>query len=86
MVREFASGSSLREAKALGSLLQTADHRRRSAQQDLDVVGRLREPFLSHPVNYFFLAPQSSVEMKQHRMCVARTQIGADGRREKKSC
>lgn len=47
LVLELADGTGLFEAKALGGLLQTANHGRRTAEQDLDVVGGLGEEFLA---------------------------------------
>lgn len=46
LVLELADGTGLLEAKALGGLLQAADHGGRSAHQDLDIVGGLGQPFL----------------------------------------
>lgn len=46
LVLQLADGPGLLEAEALGGLLQPTHHGRRAAQQDLDVVGRLGEPFL----------------------------------------
>lgn len=46
LVLEFAHGSRLLVTEGLGGLLQTADHGGRTAQENLDVVGGLGEPFL----------------------------------------
>lgn len=46
LILELADGTSLLEAEAFGGLLQTANHGRRTAEQDLDVVGGLGEVFL----------------------------------------
>lgn len=46
LVLELADGASLLEAKALCGLLETANHGRRSTEEDLDIVGGLGEPFL----------------------------------------
>lgn len=46
LVLELAHGPGLLVADGLGGLLQTADHRGRAAEQDLDVVGGLGKPFL----------------------------------------
>lgn len=46
LVLKLADGAGLLEAKALGGLLQATNHRRRTAEQDLDVVRRCRQPFL----------------------------------------
>lgn len=46
LVLQLADGTGLLEAKALGGLLQAADHGGRSAHQDLDIVGGLGQPFL----------------------------------------
>lgn len=47
LVLKLADGASLLEPKGLGSLLEAADHGGRTADEDLDVVRRLREPFLA---------------------------------------
>lgn len=47
LVLELAHRTSLLEAKGLGGLLETADHGRRAAEQDLDIVGGLGQPFLN---------------------------------------
>jgi hypothetical protein len=46
LVLELAHWARLLVTKSLGGLLQTADHRRRAAEQDLDIGSRGREPFL----------------------------------------
>jgi hypothetical protein len=46
LVFKLADGTGLLEAKALGGLLQAANHRGRTANENLDVVGGLGEPFL----------------------------------------
>jgi len=46
LVLELADRASLLEAEALGGLLETAHHGRGTAEQDLDIVGRLGKPFL----------------------------------------
>lgn len=46
LVLELADGAGLLEAKALCGLFETANHGRRSTEEDLDIVGGLGEPFL----------------------------------------
>lgn len=46
LVLELAHGPSLPETKAFGGLLETANHGRRAADQDLDIIGGFGEPFL----------------------------------------
>lgn len=46
LVLELADGTGLFEAEALGGLFETANHGRRTAEQDLDVIGGLGEEFL----------------------------------------
>jgi hypothetical protein len=46
LVLELAHGPGLLVTDGLGSLLQAADHGWRPAEQNLDVVGGLGEPFL----------------------------------------
>jgi hypothetical protein len=46
LILELAHGAGLLIAEGLGGLLDTADHGGRAAQEDLDVVGRLGQPFL----------------------------------------
>lgn len=46
LVLELADGAGLGEAETLGGLLQTANHGRGAAQEDLDIAGRLGKPFL----------------------------------------
>lgn len=46
LVLELADGASLLEAETLGGLLQSTNHRRRAAEENLDIRGRLGEPFL----------------------------------------
>ncbi len=46
LVFEFADGAGLLEAKALGCFLKATDHGGRAAEQDLDIVGGLGQPFL----------------------------------------
>lgn len=46
LVLELADGTGLLVAEALGGLLEAADHRGRTAEENLDVVGGLGEPFL----------------------------------------
>lgn len=46
MILELADGTGLLVPKALGGLLQAANHGRRTAHENLDVVGGLGEPFL----------------------------------------
>lgn len=46
LVLELAHRTSLLEAQGLGSLLEAADHGRRTAEQNLDIVRRLGQPFL----------------------------------------
>lgn len=46
LVLELADRPCLLEADCLGGLLEGADHGRRAAEQDLDVVGGLGKPFL----------------------------------------
>lgn len=53
LVFELADRTSLVEAQALCGLLQAADHGRRTAEQDLDVVGWGGEPFLGQSVAQF---------------------------------
>jgi hypothetical protein len=48
LILELADGAGLLEAKALGGLLQAANHGWRATEQDLDVGGRSREPFSDH--------------------------------------
>ncbi len=53
LVFKLADRSRLLVAEALGGLLETANHRRRPADQDLDVVGGLGQPFLQVCVSHF---------------------------------
>ena len=46
LVFELAHGPSLLKTKAFGGLLETANHGRRAADQNLDIIGGLGEPFL----------------------------------------
>lgn len=46
LVLKLAHGASLLISKGLGGLLEAADHGWRAADENLDVVRRLREPFL----------------------------------------
>lgn len=46
LVTKLADRTCLGKAKGLGSLLDAANHRRRTAQEELDILGGLREPFL----------------------------------------
>ena len=46
LILKLADGTSLLEAETLGGLLQTTNHRRRTAEENLDIFGGLREPFL----------------------------------------
>lgn len=46
LVLELADGASLLEAETLGGLLQSTNHRRRAAEENLDIRGGLGEPFL----------------------------------------
>lgn len=46
LVLELADRTGLGEAKTLGSLLQTTNHRRGATEQDLDIAGGLGEPLL----------------------------------------
>ena len=46
LVLELAHGPCLLEAQAFSRLLQSADHRRRPAKQDLNIVRSLGQPFL----------------------------------------
>lgn len=46
LVLQLADGASLLVAHALRGLLEAADHGRRTAQEDLDIVGGLGEPVL----------------------------------------
>lgn len=46
LVLELADGPGLGEAKRLGGLLHGSDHRRRAADEDLDISCRSGEKFL----------------------------------------
>jgi hypothetical protein len=46
LVLKLADRASFLETKTLGGFLETAHHGRGTAEQDLDIVGRLRKPFL----------------------------------------
>lgn len=46
LVLELADGLGLLEAKGLGGLLEATDHGWRTAEQNLDIIGRFGEPFL----------------------------------------
>ena len=46
LVLELADGASLLVAEALCGLLKAANHGRRTTEEDLDIVGRGRKPFL----------------------------------------
>lgn len=46
LVLKLADRAGLGVTERLGSLLHRADHRRRTAEQNLDVAGRGRETFL----------------------------------------
>ncbi len=46
LVLQLADGAGLGESQALGRLLEPTDHGGRAAEQDLDVIGGLGEPFL----------------------------------------
>jgi len=48
LILELADRARLLVAQALGRLLQAADHGRRTAEQDLDIVGRLGKVFLEN--------------------------------------
>lgn len=48
LVNELADRTGLLEAKALCCLLETANHGRRTAQKNLDIIGRLGKIFLEH--------------------------------------
>lgn len=47
LVNKLADGAGFLEAKALSGLLETANHRRRATEKNLDIVGRLGEVFLN---------------------------------------
>lgn len=46
LVLQLAGGSCLGESERLGGFLHSADHRRGSTDEDLDIVGGSREPLL----------------------------------------
>jgi hypothetical protein len=46
LVNKLADRAGLLEAKALSGLLETANHRRRTTEKDLDIVGGLGQVFL----------------------------------------
>lgn len=46
LVLELADGTGLLVSEALGGLLQATDHGGRTAEENLDIVGRLGKPFL----------------------------------------
>jgi len=48
LVNELADRAGLLEAKALGGLLKTANHGRRTTEKNLDIVGRLGQVFLNY--------------------------------------
>lgn len=51
LVFELADRTGLFESKALGGLLQAANHGWRTAEKHFDVVGGLGEPFLKRRVS-----------------------------------
>jgi hypothetical protein len=46
LILKLAHWSSLLKAEAFGCLLKPADHWRRTAKQDLDIIGGFGKPFL----------------------------------------
>jgi hypothetical protein len=48
LVNKLADGAGFLEAKALSSLLETANHGRRSTEKDLDIVSGLGQVFVDH--------------------------------------
>lgn len=52
LVLKLADGACLLVTERLGSLLQPADHGRRTAEENLDIGSGLREPFLVYVRHY----------------------------------
>lgn len=61
LIHELADGAGLLEAKALGGLLQAANHGRGTAEENLDVVGRLGKPLLGD-VSFSFMSRAGTCE------------------------
>ena len=62
LVLKLADWAGLVVAEGLSCLLEAADHRGRTADEDLDVVGGLGEPFLENIVSHTFETKSETVD------------------------